>query len=258
MEQIYVFLIRNDVWIYILALLGLAWYFAELIRSRNLLRRAMFGLERERGVRMRNNALFFVTLFLVIIGIVFFVNRNIAPTLPPETLKPPTPTPDIFHTPLSSPTPLEEMVDQATPTPPLVATVTLPRPPGSIEEVEETPATEQPTETAVPPTPFTACNVDLNISQPANGAVASGDISFFFFFATENMAYYTLEVNGPQTNGQWADVLGRRIDQLVDDSFLGSANLSQWEAGPYLVRLTAVDAGDNLTGQCVIQITIAY
>ncbi len=256
MESIYVFLIRNDVWIYILATLGLFWYLTELWRARNILRRAMFGLERENGARMRNNALVFILLFGVIIVAVFYVNTRIAPTLPADVLKPPTPTPDVFRTPLAPPTPIEEMIPEPSITPPLVATVTLPanQAPGGVEVTIEL----APTETAVPPTPFVDCTLNLNVSQPANGAIVRGNVSFFGTVETEDLQYYTLEINGPQTNGQWADLLGRRIDQSVTDSFLGSANLSQWEPGPYLVRLTAVDNGENLTGQCVIQVTIDF
>ena len=73
MDRLAVFLIRNDVWIYIISVLGLFWYATELWRSNRLLRQAVFSLERERGIRMRNNALLFTALFASIIAIVFFV-----------------------------------------------------------------------------------------------------------------------------------------------------------------------------------------
>ncbi|MCA9998520.1 MAG: hypothetical protein KDE56_22310, partial [Anaerolineales bacterium] len=62
MDAFYVFIIHNDVWIYILCALGLFWYGSELVRALGILRRAMFGLERETGTRLRNNALFFIAL----------------------------------------------------------------------------------------------------------------------------------------------------------------------------------------------------
>jgi len=259
MDGIYVFLIHNDVWIYILSALGLFWYATELWRANNTLRRAIFGLERERGTRKRNNALFFIALFSVIIGIIFFVNSRIAPTLPQELLKPPTPTPNIFSTPLSSPTPLGTRSEgREIVTPALVATVTLSDPGANSGEnglIEETivPATAT---LFVPPTPFIDCTADLNISDPRNGGAISGEISFTGTADTDNFQYYVLETNGPQTNGQWASLLGRQINQPVREGFLGNANLGMWQPGPYLIRLTTIDIGENITGQCVIQVTL--
>ncbi|MEW5988980.1 MAG: hypothetical protein AB1791_20335, partial [Chloroflexota bacterium] len=73
MENLYVFLIRNDIWIYILCGLGLIWYFGEWWRAQRMLRSAMFGLERETGQHLRNNALLFLTLFALVAGAVYYV-----------------------------------------------------------------------------------------------------------------------------------------------------------------------------------------
>ena len=70
MERLYIFFIRNDIWIYILCFLGLVWYSGELLRATRALRRAMFGLERETALRARNSALIFVLMFAGIVGIV--------------------------------------------------------------------------------------------------------------------------------------------------------------------------------------------
>ena len=256
MESFYVFIIRNDVWIYILCAFGLFWYFAELWRARQLLRRAVFGLERETGKRMRNNAAGFILILAIIVGGVYYVNANIAPTLPPELLRPPTPTPDIFATPLSSPTPLFTAVPP-TPTGALAPTVTLPSQLQQLVTPEIT--TAEPTETAVPeatPTPFLGCRINLNIIEPGEGSVVNGVIAFTGTANTDNFGYYVLEANGPQTQGQWANLLGRTIDQPVINSFLGNANLGDWESGPYLIRLTAVDGSGATTGSCVIQVTL--
>jgi len=208
---------------------------------------------------MRNNALFFITLFTAIIAVVYFVNARIAPTLPPELLKPPTPTPNIFSTPLSSPTPLRtRSAEREVVTPALAPTVTLAGP--NANTIED-PLSEEasPTATAtlfVPPTPFVGCTADLNISEPRNGAAFTGEVSFSGTADTENFQYYILETNGPQTNGQWASLLGRQVDQPVQEGFLGNSNLASWLPGPYLIRLTAIDIGENITGQCVIQVTL--
>jgi hypothetical protein len=259
MDRVYVFLIRNDVWITILAALGLFWYVSNFIRARRRLRSAIFGLEREKGLRLRNNALFFIGLFSLIIGVVIFVNRQIAPTLPAELLRPPTPTPNPQRTPLSPPTAINQQ--SASPvfiTPALAPTVTLVGP-GAPAGGELAPTVAAATETPtpyVPPTPFVDCTADLNFSEPRNGAAVAGDISFFGTADTEIFGAYSLETNGPQTNGQWASLLGREISQPVRESFLGSANLSMWATGPYLLRLTTTDGEGNIVGQCVIQVTL--
>jgi hypothetical protein len=191
--------------------------------------------------------------------VVYFVNSRIAPTLPPELLKPATPTPNIFSTPLSSPTPLgTRNTEREVITPAFAATVTLSGQGADTAGdalIEET----APTATAalfVPPTPFVDCTADLNISEPRNGSAVSGEISFSGTADTDNFQYYVLETNGPQTNGQWASLLGRQVDQPVRDGFLGNSNLRMWQPGPYLIRLTTIDIGENITGQCVIQVTL--
>jgi hypothetical protein len=260
MDQFYVFILRNDVWIYIVSALGLFWYINELIRAQRQLKVAIFNLEREKNTQVRNSSLVVILIFLVIVGAVYYVNSQIAPTLPPTLLRPATPTPDIFRTPLASPTPL--LTRQPTPTPPLVPTITLAGNPGEpAPNPADIEATPEETATAVgtplpPPTPSVGCTIQLNISEPRNGSVVSGTIMFNGTAAFEEFGYYTLEANGPQTGGQWASLLGRNVTQPVEDGFLGSVNLSQWEPGPYLIRLSAADQTENIIAQCVIQVTL--
>ncbi|MCP4360058.1 MAG: hypothetical protein GY796_18795 [Chloroflexi bacterium] len=265
MNRVYVFIIHNDVWILIVAALGLFWYVSDYFRARQQLKRAVFSLERERGTQARNNALTFIFVLSLVMGLVFYVNRQIAPTLPAELLIPPTPTPDILRTPLASPTSLAPTIP--TPTPPLVPTITLASQPGSPTtavpnsntdntDIEEGSTTVTNTLPITIPTPAVGCNLQLMISEPRNGAVVSGAIEFFGTVNTSNFGGYRLEANGPQTNGQWASLLGRTFEQPVVDGLLGNVNLNQWEAGPYLIRLTTVDSAQNDAYQCVIQITL--
>ena len=95
MDRVYLFLIRNDVWIYILCIMGLFWYLTELVRAQAALRRAMFNLERETATRLRNHALSFVLFLGAVIGLVYYVNNYVAPSLPQELTAEATPTPDI-------------------------------------------------------------------------------------------------------------------------------------------------------------------
>ena len=258
MDQIYVFILHNDIPIYIVSALGLFWYISQFIRAQQQLRVAIFNLERETNTQIRNSALVVIIILLGIVSIVYYVNSQIAPTLPASLFQTATSTPDIFRTPLASPTPL--LTRQPTPTPPLVPTITLAGNPG---EPAPNPAEATPEETATavgtplpPPTPSVGCTIQLNITEPRNGSVVSGTIMFNGTADFEELGYYTLEANGPQTAGQWASLLGRNIEQTVQDGFLGSVNLSQWETGPYLIRLSAADQAQNIIAQCVIQVTL--
>ncbi|MBX3059097.1 MAG: hypothetical protein KF770_21725 [Anaerolineae bacterium] len=248
----------------LLASLGLIWYISEFLRARRLLQRAVFGLELERGRQLRNNAAIFILALTAVIGIILYVNYQVAPTLPPELLRPPTPTPDLERTPFASPSP--PVIPTSTPTPPLAPTITLPSqplvPPPIAPPATETPepaegdtAVTIPT-LAIPPTPVIGCTLQLTISEPRNGATVSGSIEFFGTANTPDFGGYTLEANGPQTNGQWASLVGRTIAQPVVDSLLGNVNLSQWESGPYLIRLTAFNRSGEAAYQCAIQITL--
>lgn len=255
MERLYLFIIRNDVWIYIVSVLGIIWYLAELYRSSRMLQRAVFNLERETGTRIRNNALGFVLFFGALIGIVYYVNTRVAPNLPQELLSPPTPTPNIFATPLSSPTPLGgPAAENARPTlPALAPTVTLP---GSGPAVgPDAPPPEIATPQVIP-TAFVGCTDTLNVSEPRDGSAVGGDITFVGTANTGEGHTYMLETNGPQTEGEWSNLLNEFVAQPVIEDVLGRANLVQWASGPYLIRLLARDAAGNEVGQCVIQITL--
>lgn len=275
MNNIYIFLIRNDIWIYILCAFGILWYLSTLWRARGILQQAMFGLEREKGQRMQNNAMIFIVLLTTLSGVVAYVNLQIAPGLPPEMLRPPTPTPNLFVTPLYSPTPLgSPMPDPPSPTPPVVATVTLrnpdtlPTPPGvnsstggQATAVSTTGTPPSVVTTPTPPQsqapPASGCSTLINITQPAQGDTVSGAISIFGSARNENFAFYKLEANGPETNGLWASIIGGTIDNPVDNALLGTANMGAWTAGTYAFRLTVVDVTSNEVGHCTIQITLA-
>jgi hypothetical protein len=264
MDAIYVFLIRNDVWIYILCAFGLFWYISELIRARGILRRAMFNLERETGQKIRNNALFFIVFLSTVVGLVYYVNFYIAPTRPAGFLHTPVTTPDLLTAPpqQATPQPLPSDIDDLRPPPPVAPTVTLPSA-GSpadpfLPETENEaaapppPAIDEPT-----PTPFVGCTLQLRLEEPGDGDVISDPITFFGTADTDAFSYYELEANGPETAGAWANLLGRRIDRPVVDGFLGNVDLRGWQSGPYLIRLATYDNIGAQTGVCVIQVTLA-
>ena len=242
MDRIYLFLIHNDVWIYILSAFGLVWYVTELIRGQRALGRAMFNLERETATRMRNHALSFVLFFVAIVGIVYYVNRFVAPDLPEEVLSPMTPTPDIFATPLSTPTPLTTpLAEGVVGGPPVLApTATLF---GAVAEpITDTLPAE---DAAAAPTPFAACIPQLTLTEPLNGSVVFQRARFRGTANTGELHQYVVEINGPGTDGTWLPLSEQPVNQPVVEGDLGEIDMSQWAAGPYLARLRALDT----TGQ---------
>jgi hypothetical protein len=270
MDSLYVFLIRNDVWIYILCALGFVWYAAQLIRSRRMLKRSIFGLEIERGRRIMSRSLLLVALFIIVAAAVTYVNLSIAPTLPPELLKPPTPTPNIFATPMSSPTPAG---GQPTATIFLAPTVTLAAPGAGgasddLRQDDEEPLVSpelpaagelpQPTVQASPSPrpPANACSPGISITSPPNGASVSSAVTFFGSAAAESFSYYDLEVSGPQTDGVWTSLPLEDAVQPVFDGILASIDVSTWQPGLHSFRLTVYGASESPVGQCEVQLSV--
>lgn len=252
MDQLYVFFIRNDVWIYFLCALGALWYGYEFLRGARSLQRAYFNLERERATRKRNQSFLFLLFFVSVAAFVTFVNVRIQPTLSPTLLDPPTPTPRAFVTPLTGtlePTPTRRPLPS--PTAILAPTATLRNP--------VTPASAPtPTVALVPTLPVDAvrsgCVDGINITQPPSGSTVSGGVSLFGVATAPNFSNYIVEINGPETGNEWVTLAPTAFTQPVANGFLAGANLETWETGVYQIRLT-VRAGSNApVGQCTIQI----
>lgn len=256
MERLYIFLIRNDVWIYILCGLGLVWYLAEFIRSRRILRSAMFGLERERGHRLRNRSLGLIFIFVLVSGAVTYVNIQIAPTLPAEMLRPPTPTPNIFATPLSSPTPSGSLQNNARATLDVAPTVTLR---SSIDaqtqpDDRETETTGTPTPDSRPIVDFNSCEPNISISAPPSGSTTSGSITFFGRATGDNFGYFDLEAFGPSTEDSWISLTDGGVSEPIFDGILTTVDVSEWLSGEYVFRLVVFEPEESEIGSCAVQV----
>jgi hypothetical protein len=258
MNSIYVFLIRNDIWIYILCSLGLVWYLSELWKSHRILRSAMFGLEQERGRRIQRRAISYIAFFALVLGVVAYVNLQIAPTLSPALLRPPTPTPNIFATPLSSPTPLGGPQPDAASTLSVAPTVTLSSQESlpALTEDDESSLTTTVIPTATQFIDLEDCSTETNISAPPDGASAIGSVTFFGTATTQSFSTFDLEALGPETDNQWESITEGGISNPIVDGILWTADLSGWEPGLYIIRLSVFNATDEVTGQCTIQLTL--
>jgi hypothetical protein len=275
MDRLYVFLIRNDVWIYILCALGLLWFTSEFLRSQGALSRAAFRLERETALLTRNRALFFMVLLGSIAATVAYVNIEVRPNLPPELLRPPTPTPEPGFGPQPTPTEEAEVTTVApSPTSPLPPTVTLSEAEGGAPITDtETLTTTTPLDvTSQPPdedddegqeneqpsqSPLASCTEDANITEPRPGATIRNTLNVFGTANTEDFAFYELEIRGPQTNDRWASLLGRTVETPVEEGILGgNLNLTEWAPGPYQLRLTITNSNGNITNQCSVDVRL--
>ncbi len=254
MDRLYVFLIRNDVWIYILSAIGLIWYLTEYWRSRRILRSAMFGLEKEKGQQIRRRAITFAILLLGIIALVTYVNLSVAPTLPAELLKPPTPTPNIFSTPLAVPT---KITPQGTTVLEVAPTVTLS---GGASNNEPTPGGsnslfEELTETPYPAVVTGDCPQEIRITSPPNGTAVGTTLTLFGTVMGEQFNSYTLETLGPETGGAWLP-LTETTSQSVQDGILGAISFEDFPKGVYFIRLQAFNLDGEELGQCTIELLV--
>lgn len=259
MDRLFVFVIRNDIWIYVLSFLGLIWYLGELIRARRFLRSAIFGLERERGQRMQRRAALFVVLFSSIIALVTYVNLQVAPTLPDDLLRPPTPTPNIFATPFSSPALQGDSQVNGTSTLAVAPTVTLPNSnfdaglpaltPGVTPQIEET-------ETRLPNIDIGNCSTDIAITAPPSGVSVGGNVTIFGTVNPQDLEFYDLEIYGPSTEGRWISVFEDIQTEPVIDDILATVDFQGLESGEYFVRLAATATNGEVAGHCAIQISL--
>lgn len=260
MDRLYVFIIHNDIWIYLLCILGLVWYLAELVRARRLLRSAMFGLERERGRRMQTRASLLVLFFVSVIALVAYVNLQVAPTLPDELLKPPTPTPNIFSTPLSSPVPQGGSEGASTATLAIAPTVTLANDLLGTAVSATTSPGENPTiastESALPDVDIGECAPEVAISAPPSGVSISGEVAIFGTANPENFGYYDIEIFGPATGGRWISIFDALRREPLIDGILATIDVAGLESGSYLLMLVATNAEGVGAGQCVIQVEV--
>ncbi len=252
MERFYVFILRNDIWIYILSALALTWYTTEYLRARRLLKSAIFGPEKERGSRIRNRSLILVLVSLFIISLVTYVNLSVAPTLPPELLRPPTPTPNVFATRLSPPT---AVVTEGSATFVIAPTVTLAGSTPTAEATRDQLPEEEPTSTPGIDIATGDCGPEVIITSPPDGTAVRETLTVFGTASGEGFKAYTLAYLGETTAGDW-QVISEIANQPVLDGILGTIEVQSWLPGSYFLRLQVVNQDDAVTGQCVIELLV--
>lgn len=214
----------------------------------------MFGLEREKADLITRRAISVIVLALLIVVVVTYVNQFIAPTLPPDILKPPTPTPNVFATPLSSPTAINSLPDTSTPM--IAPTVTLQNPTNNVQQS----ASEQQSDLDDPlPGPLLNqpdCPENTNISAPPNNVTVSGPITFFGNAYGDDFRDYDIQANGPQPTETWSSLIDVRSVEPVIDGILATVDLTNAPPGTYAIRLLVFDNSGREQGQCTIQLIV--
>lgn len=268
MEGIYVFLLRWDIPILFIATLSLIVGLVKLFQARSILRRAMFSLERDYGRETRQNGSALTLFAVVSIGVLWYVNQIVAPTLPQELLFLPTPTIDPLKTPLASPSPESPVtevitrIDRETVLGELVATATLDpnifgNTPVADELLElnieiETPT--RPAEIFIPD--GGGCTPAVNISSPRPESTQGGQIRFVGSASDPDFAFFELQLNGPGTGNEWTNLIPPESLEVSGNSTLGTADLSQLTNGPYRLRLSVYGSDTQPIRRCEISIFI--
>ena len=125
-----------------------------------------------------------------------------------------------------------------------------------------------PVPTAMPPTstPITAGSGPLvvdssgcnnpggTVTVPKSGQRLSGALDVQGSAFVDGLAFYTLEINGQQTGGQWLPVsVG---NQPVHDGLLGRFDASGYAPGDYVLRLVVKDTAGHYARPCEVLVTI--
>lgn len=268
MEAVYVFLLRWDIPILFIATISLIVGLVKLVQARMIMRRAMFSLERDYGREQRQNgtALFFFAL--ISIGILWYVNQIVAPSLPPDLLFAPTATLDPLKTPFASPSPDGAVTQQVTQRvrnetlAELAATVTLnPAFDDSTAVVDDTLNAGLEIQTPTqPPDVFIpvggGCTPAVNISSPRPESTQTGVVEFIGTATNPNFAFYGLELKGPGTGNQWINLLAGGGFETIENGSLGVVDLGELEEGAYTVRLSIFGTEAEAISRCEINIFI--
>ncbi|MBL8093747.1 MAG: hypothetical protein JNL73_06225 [Anaerolineales bacterium] len=99
------------------------------------------------------------------------------------------------------------------------------------------------------------CNPNLQISQPADGALVNTTYEILGTANTPNLAFYKLEISGSATNGNWVTIhVG--IKAVENGSLNASFSPNPYTPGNYALRLTTVDNDGQASPPCVVSIQL--
>ena len=225
MAELVVLIGAYQFWIYagltIVALvyLRLTWkWFLEL-------RKAMFGLERQRALSGLRRSIAMLVLVLAGMLAVFIVSTFVGPALPASARPTALPTVSLLGT--------DEPAAGAT----------------AAEGFAQ--ATSIPVGT---PDPAGCENPEATLSNPENGERLQGVVEIQGTANIANFAFYKYEYRPVGSEGVWQAVSAGT--ETVSDDVLGTWDTSLVPAGEYELRLVVTDTSGNAPQPCVIQVRV--
>jgi hypothetical protein len=228
MEEILLFIEEQQNWIYTLMALLAAVYLRVAWRAYQDLRRAVFGLERERATTrlVRAGAM----LALLIAGLVatFVVATFAGPAIPSSARPTALPTVSLLTTPLPVQPPAEGGFNTATPF--------------SLDVGEGAGCT----------------NPNATILSPEEGQALTGVVEITGTADVPNFAFYKVEYR--EFGGEWLTI-SAGTERVCDgdceiSDLLGTWDTSLVRPGEYGLRLVVTDTAGNAPLPCVIQVRV--
>jgi hypothetical protein len=228
MEEVLLFLSRNQNWIYLLlGFLGLI-YLRSTMRSWREYRAAFFSLERDRARERLVRGILLLSLSLIAVLGVFLVANFASPAVPLERL--PTPVPTV------------SLLDQ----PALELSAVPP-------EGQATPIANQET------SPSGCDNPNATILAPKDGETVSGIVEIRGVANIPAFAFYKIEMR-ETGEGEWRAILAG-TEPVCEDLCPVEGTLGRWDTsllmpGDYMLRLVVTDAVGNAPLPCTVNLRI--
>lgn len=229
MQELLLFLERQQTWIYIgLGGVGL-FYVRAAVQAYIAVQRARFRLEREQARQSLIRSGVMVGLLSLGVLVVFILTSFISPALPADAERVPVPTVNLLATPDVRPTDDEAF---------LTAT---PLPEGDIAAA--------------------ACsNPDATIRIPEDGDQLRGVIEILGTANIDNFAFYTLEYRSITSEGTWRAIMAgtQQVCEAFceEEELLGSWDTSLVPPADYALRLVVTDTSGNAPQPCQIRVSV--
>jgi hypothetical protein len=226
MEEILLFLVNYEVWIYfVLGVVGII-YFRKLLVAWREWRSSIFGLEREKAQREFTGAMSITIIVFLLALAEFIVVSFAAPTFPYETALA-TPTIDLLATPTTTVEPGLVGVSGGT-----TVSVSDSGSEGCVEDI-------------------------IEWINPLDGGTIIGMVALEGTVNIPNLGFYKYEYSSYGSDN-WVTIAANNTIKIEEN--LGGEN-SEWDTaqlvpGDYQLRIVVADNENNILPPCVISITV--
>jgi hypothetical protein len=224
MEEALLFVEQYQAWLYVLLVLAGLIYLRQTLRGLGELRRALFGLERERALEKVTRSGAMLGLSLALLVAVFVVATYVGPAVPASARPTPVPTVSLLSVP------------------------TFPAPTGEGAFATATPLPAVSVDTS-------GCqNPQATITSPKDGDSISGTVDITGTADIPNFAFYKFEYISLTPGSVWRAI--QAGTESKRDESLGPWDTSLVLPGDYALRLVVSDTNGNAPMPCVIRIRV--